>query len=85
MDSARKSYISKSLKRIETVIYWTVFKYPLVFDKEFKRKLVNLISAGSFIKNNNVYDFKIWNVYWSCLSITLLIQKNAYSSNVLNF
>ena len=58
MNSARKSYISKYLKQIETIISLTVFKYLLVFDKEFNRKLVNLISAGRFIKNNNVYDFE---------------------------
>ena len=58
MNSARKSYISKYLKQIETIIFLTVFKYLLVFDKEFNRKLVNLISAGRFIKNNNVYDFE---------------------------
>ena len=58
MNSARKSYISKSLKRVETIICLTVFKYRLVFDRVFKRKLVNHISAGSFIKNNNVYDFE---------------------------
>ena len=50
MNSARKSYISKYLKQIETIISLTVFKYLLVFDKEFNRKLVNLISAGRFIK-----------------------------------
>ena len=58
MNSVRKSYISKYLKQIETIISLTVFKYLLVFDKEFNRKLVNLISAGRFIKNNNVYDFE---------------------------
>ena len=58
MNSAGKSYISKYLKQIETIISLTVFKYLLVFDKEFNRKLVNLISAGRFIKNNNVYDFE---------------------------
>ena len=58
MNSARKSYISKYLKQMETIISLTVFKYLLVFDKEFNRKLVNLISAGRFIKNNNVYDFE---------------------------
>ena len=58
MNSARKSYISKYLKQIETIISLTVFKYLSVFDKEFNRKLVNLISAGRFIKNNNVYDFE---------------------------
>ena len=58
MNSARKSYISKYLKQIETIISLTVFKYLLVFGKEFNRKLVNLISAGRFIKNNNVYDFE---------------------------
>ena len=58
MKSARKSYISKYLKQMETIISLTVFKYLLVFDKEFNRKLVNLISAGRFIKNNNVYDFE---------------------------
>ena len=58
MNSARKSYISKYLKQMETIISLTVFKYLLVFDKEFNRKLVNLISAGRFIKNNNVYDLE---------------------------
>ena len=58
MNSARKSYISKYLKQMETIISLTFFKYLLVFDKEFNRKLVNLISAGRFIKNNNVYDFE---------------------------
>ena len=32
-----------------------VLKYLLVFDQESKRQLLNLISANSIIKNNNVY------------------------------
>ena len=31
----------------------------LAFDKESKRKLLILISADSFIKNNNLYDFVV--------------------------
>ena len=33
-----------------------VLKYLLAFDEESKRKLLNVMSAHSFIKNNNVYD-----------------------------
>ena len=40
MNSARKSYISKSLKRIETIIYWTVFKYPLVFEILYQQEVL---------------------------------------------
>ena len=58
MNSARISCISKFLKQVETIICLTTFKYPLVFHEEYKRKLVNLISASSFIKNNNVYGFE---------------------------
>ena len=62
MTPVRNSYISKSFKRIETTETITcrkVLKYLLAFDRESKRKLLNLISAGSFIKNNNIYDFRV--------------------------
>lgn len=58
MNSARISCISKSIKQVETITCLTAFKYPLVFHKKFRRKQVNFMWAGSFIKNNNVYDFE---------------------------
>ena len=59
MASVRKSYISKSVNMIETITSRKVFKYLLTFDKESKRKLLNLLSADSFIANNNVYDLGV--------------------------
>ena len=57
MTSVRKSYISKSVKRIETITCRKVSEYFLLSDEESKRKLLNLISADSFVNSDNVYDF----------------------------
>ena len=59
MTSVRKFYSSKSVKGIETITCRKNLKYLSDFDEECKRKLLNLISADSFMKNNNLYDFGI--------------------------
>ena len=59
MTYVQKSYISKSVEKIETITCRKNLKYLLPFDQESKRKLLNLILANSFIKNNNVYDFDV--------------------------
>ena len=62
MTPVRNFNISKSAQRIETTETITcrkVLKYLLTFDKESKRKPLNLIPAGNFIKNNNIYDFRV--------------------------
>ena len=46
LTSVRKSYVSKSVKILD-------------FGKESKRKKLNVISAGSLLKNNNVCDLKV--------------------------
>ena len=46
MTSIRKSYISKSAKRIETITCRKFLKYLLRFNEESKRKLLNLILAA---------------------------------------
>ena len=40
----------KDMKLLPTEKFWNI----LAFDKESKRKLLTLISADSFIRNNNV-------------------------------
>ena len=57
--SVWKFHISKSVNRIETITCRKFLKYLLAVDEESKRKLLNLISTDSFIKNNNVYDFGV--------------------------
>ena len=51
MLSVRKSYISKSFKN-RKLLPAEKFGNILVFNKESKTKLLSLISADSFIKNN---------------------------------
>ena len=46
LTSVRKTYVSKSVKILD-------------FGKESKRKKLNVISAGSLLKNNNVCDLKV--------------------------
>ena len=48
--SANLTYLSKSVKMIETFSWRKVLRYLLAFDEESKIKLLNLISADSFIK-----------------------------------
>ena len=55
MISIKMYYISKSIKRIETIACRKVLNHLLAFDQESKRKLLSLISAHS-IKNYNVSD-----------------------------
>ena len=50
MKFVRKSYISKPVKKQKTKS--KKFGNILTFDKESRRKLLSLISAHSFIKNN---------------------------------
>ena len=48
--SANLTYLSKSVKMIETFSWRKVLRYLLAFDEESKIRLLNLISADSFIK-----------------------------------
>ena len=56
MTSVRKSYVSKSVKKEKTV---EKFGNILAFHKEYKRKLLLLISAEKFIKNSLIHDFRV--------------------------
>ena len=59
IDFVKIFYISKYVKKIETITCGKVLKYLLAFDEESKRKLLNFVSVGSFINNNNIYDFGV--------------------------
>ena len=60
MASARKFYISKSVKN-RRLLPSEKFGNILAFDKKSERKLLSLISADSFITNNlfiYIYNFR---------------------------
>ena len=52
-----ENYTFKSLLKNRNYYLQKIFEISFAFDKESKRKLLNLISADSFMKNINVYDF----------------------------
>ena len=55
MTSVRKFYISKSVKNRKPA---EMLRNILTFDKESKRKLLSLMLADSFIKNEMTLGFK---------------------------
>ena len=58
MTSVRKITFQILLKNRKLLSVET-FGNILAFDKKSKRKLLSLISADSFIKNNLIYDFRV--------------------------
>ena len=76
IDSKTKWHLSENLafqnllkkyKLLPTETFWNI----LALGKESKRKLLTLTSADSFIKNDNVYDFRVeisimpkWKIFW---------------------
>ena len=52
MTSVKKPYLSKSFEKNRKLLLAEKFGNILPFDKESKRKLLSLILADSFIKNN---------------------------------
>ena len=68
--------------------FWNI----LAFDKESSRKLLNLTSADSFIKNNNVYiyDYRveisiipIWKNFWFQKNFIQIIWIFCWSKYIL--
>ena len=58
MTSVRKitfQILLKNRKLLSAETFGNIF----AFDKKSKRKLLSLISADSFIKNNLIYDFRV--------------------------
>ena len=60
----------------------------LAFDKETKRKLLSLISAGRFIKNNQTknsfryYEFSVAIMYFCETGQNCLYHKDGYSQKL---
>ena len=71
--SANLTYLSKSVKMIETFSWRKVLRYLLAFDEESKIKLLNLISADSFIKKKDVYDFGV--KFYICLNVIFFLNQ----------
>ena len=87
MTSIRKSYISKSVKKLKTITCWTVWKY---LGKNPKESYYHLYQQTVLLKMICIYDFRVeifikrkWKIFWLQKIFTQILWIFCYNKCIL--